>query len=199
MPMSNKCILAIDLETTGLDPEYHEITEIGAVLLNNKLEEIGTIDTRCYIQYPDRALSFNKEGTVFNALQYAGLKLSDVTGNAATILRRAAHILSFLYSRLPSQPTVYLLGQQVKFDEAFLRVAFKKENYEQFWPFDRHVIATDALYFSYYLNKYKEIPPSVSLKNICKHFNVENKQAHSALSDCRATIEVFKKLQEEWK
>ena len=34
----------------------------------------------------------------------------------------------------------------------------------------------------------------VSLKFLCEHFGVENKKAHTALSDARATFEIFVKL-----
>ena len=33
-----------------------------------------------------------------------------------------------------------------------------------------------------------------SLREMCKHFGIENKNPHSALSDARATFELYKKL-----
>ena len=33
-----------------------------------------------------------------------------------------------------------------------------------------------------------------SLRDLCKHFDIKNERPHSALSDARATYELYKKL-----
>lgn len=63
-----KCICAIDLETTGLDPREHRIVEFGAV--NFSLED-GVIDTVSVLVNPGRSIPFP-------AIKVHGIKLGMV-------------------------------------------------------------------------------------------------------------------------
>ena len=54
--MRNRNIAIVDLETTGLDEQLHEIIEVGMVVVNQKtLEIIDTLDMKVRPTHPETA------------------------------------------------------------------------------------------------------------------------------------------------
>jgi DNA polymerase III epsilon subunit-like protein len=81
-------------------------------------------------------------------------------------------------------------AQNVSFDSEFLDSAFlkiKSKNTMHYHKLDTISIAWAKLH-----NK-PEIT-HFSLRELCKHFDIKNENAHHALSDAHATFELYKKL-----
>jgi DNA polymerase-3 subunit alpha (Gram-positive type) len=83
----------------------------------------------------------------------------------------------------------------VIFDYGFVEAAFKKSGVRNLMHY--HKLDTISIAFA----KLYDVPEveKFSLRFLCEYFKIENKNAHTALSDARATFEVYKKLFEEKK
>jgi DNA polymerase III epsilon subunit-like protein len=192
-----KYLLGIDLETTGLNPNYNEITEIAVILLNEKLNIIDKFHSYINIDYPERGYEnvINlKDGRKVDVYHYTHIdveklktfpKLPDVMES----------FLSFIKDKTKNaqKQDICLFGQNVKFDENFLRIAIKEKT-NNIWPFDYHVISLDSIYTIYYYKKYNKLPTSICLKDMCKEFNVVNLRTHSATEDVTTSVAILQCL-----
>lgn len=181
-------LLAIDLETTGLRPGYHEITQIGALMLDKGLNELGSFETLVRIEHPGRGLENS-----FNVFEYTGLKLEDIQKGLP--LRDALRSLeTFARSRIGGTDLkqVIMFGQNPAFDQGFLEEGFERQGWK--WPFDFHMVALESMFIHHHLLRTGELPADIGLKDICKAAGVENRQKHNAMSDIRATVDALHKL-----
>ena len=178
-------LLAIDLETTGLRPGYHEITQIAAIMLDNGLVELATFETLVRIEHPERGL----EGG-FDVFAHTGLRLEDIQNGLP--LREALRALeTFVRAAIGGTDLkqVVMFGQNPMFDKGFLDAAFEQQGWG--WPFDFHVLALESMFAHHHLLRTGELPGGIGLNNICKASNVENVRKHNAASDIRATVDAL--------
>jgi DNA polymerase III epsilon subunit-like protein/uncharacterized protein YeaO (DUF488 family) len=181
-------LMAVDLETTGLKPGYHEITQMAAIMLDKGLRELGAFETLVRIEHPERGT----EGG-FNVFEYTGLKLEDIQkGLPARDALRALE--TFARSKIGGTDLkqVIMFGQNPTFDKGFLEAAFEQQGWK--WPFDFHVFALESMFAHHHLLRTGELPADIGLKDICKVAGVENRQKHNAMSDIRATVDALHKL-----
>lgn len=188
-------ILALDLETTGFDPTYNEIIQIGAILLDNKLNELGRFETLVKPEYPERG--YRKE---FNVYKYTGIseeQLQTADRPRRALMRLENFIIATSSMQTPKQLNqIVLLGQNTGFDHAFLNTAYRKFfGYEEA-PFNHHCIAVDSAYFFFRMinNQPLTSPKELSLKEATKCLGVPLKKAHNAMQDVEATVEILRKL-----
>jgi DNA polymerase III epsilon subunit-like protein len=164
----------IDIETTGLNVLEHEIIQIGCVVTDpefNILEEFEIKIKPEQIEKADKvALRINKYDPadwVFAYTLAEGMKI---------------------FSK--KVKNCIMLSHNIVFDFSFLEAAFLKTKIEN----SMHFHKLDTISFAWAkLHKKKEIN-HFSLRELCLYFNIENKNAHTALSDARATYELYKKL-----
>lgn len=83
-----------------------------------------------------------------------------------------------------------LVAQNVAFDWAFLNKAFETTGAEDKLFYAK--MDTISMAFAK-LHRKKDID-KFHLKSLCEYFGIENNKAHTALSDARATFEVFQQL-----
>ena len=182
--MKERAMAFIDLETTGLDPEKHEIIEIGLVLAEQSVTPDGKISLKVVDEFEVKV----KPEHIENA-DPVGLKIchySEEEWVSAVPLKEALKILS------DKAAGAIMVGHNVAFDFAFLENSFSRagiENKMHYHKLDTISIAFAKLYGHRDVEK-------LSLRALCEYLGVENKKSHSALSDIRATFEVFKKLME---
>src|SRR3989344_649373 len=85
-----------------------------------------------------------------------------------------------------------MVGHNVAFDSLFLETAFAKlgvANTMHYHKLDTVSIAWAKLHRAPDVEHF-------SLRELCLRFGIENPKAHTALSDARATFELYKKLME---
>jgi len=174
----------IDLETTGLDSERHEIIEIGIILAKQISQEgkgplVEVIEEFELKVIPDRIEDADPQ-----ALRINGYRPEKWT--EAMSLGKAIKIV------VEKTEDAVMVGQNVTFDWVFLKKAFTKTgviNKMHYHRIDLMSMAFASLYDVPEMQRF-------SLRELCVYFGVKNEKAHTALSDIRATYEVYKKLLE---
>jgi DNA polymerase-3 subunit epsilon len=175
-PMKKRPLLFLDLETTGLNPGTHEITEIGAVLVSQPDFEV--IKT-----YEAKVLPTHLETASPEGLQIGHF-------NAATWEKEGRPLRQALEELSEIGHGAVLAGFNVTFDWAFLQIAFNQESLDD--PFYYHRI--DVMSSAFTMLYGRAEMSKFSLNECCRFFTVVNRKAHTALADAEATYEVFKGL-----
>lgn len=185
-----KHLIAVDLETTGLDPNYNEIIEIGAIILDEDLVEMDRFHRMVRPLYPQRAI--NKGFNAFARSHIDPLNL-ELHPFIHTIITEFNQWL-LKHNNLIESAHLSLLGQNIKFDYSFLQAAYEAANI--YFPFDYHAISIESIYVALYTAKHNCLPDKISLINICEELQIEfdSNQHHGALYDIEKTIEAFKDM-----
>ena len=166
--MTNSYI-CIDLETTGLNPKTDKIIEIGIV----KVENNSIVREWETLVNPDRKLE---------------PRIVELTGIRDEQLSSAPQIEDVLPILLEIADDFVLLGHSVLFDYSFV----KKAAVNQRMTFEKQGIDTLKI-----ARKYLADLESRSLPCLCIHYGIDH-SAHRALHDARATVELYKKLAEQF-
>lgn len=158
--------VAVDLETTGLNPKQDKIIEIGAVrVLDGEIEE-----TRTYMVDPRRELEERITGLT-------GIKDQDLAG-APGIETVIGPVLEFC-SDLP------LLGHQIIFDYSFL----KRAAVNQGMSFEKDGIDTLKLCRRFMPEEEKK-----NLSLACRYFGIVHGREHRAFEDALAAHLLYQEL-----
>lgn len=157
--------ICLDLETTGLNPKRDRIIEIGAV----KVREGNIVDTFQQLIDPKQQLEERVE-------ILTGISTKELEGKPA-IQEVLPELLSFLGEDV-------LLGHRILFDYSFLKRAFTNEKI----VFERKGIDTLKL-----ARQFVTDCQSKKLESLCQHYGIRH-QAHRALGDALATVELYQKL-----
>jgi len=185
-------LCAIDIETTGRMPGYHEILQIAVLPLDSKiepLEEVLPFYMQIAPEHPERA---EKE-----AININHLNVSEIARNSLDPWR-VADLFDEWFQKLhlPLKKRLVPLAHNWVFEAGFLKAWLGLESFGQFFhihPRDTMqmaIIANDRAYFRGDKMPYN----SVSLTALCKYLNIENYQAHDALSDAIACAKVYQAL-----
>lgn len=185
-----KYLLALDLETTGLDHNYNEIIQIGAILLDKHLNQLGNFESFVCPVHPERGIE--KRGKEeFNVYKYIGIESEDLK-SAPPLHIVIEKFLKFLRSKIKSKNLkhITIFGQNPKFDYLFLKEAFLKCAVE--FPFNYHVIGLDSIYAFYGLIADNQLPSNIGLHRMCEKFGITNPKEHDAMADITVTISLLR-------
>lgn len=162
--------VVVDIETTGLSPEYDEIIEISAI----KIKDNSIID---------RFTSLVK--TKYEISEF----IEKLTGVTNEMLKKAPTLECVIPIFKDFISNSILLGYNVNFNINFLYDALVKEsgiellnNYIDVLRLARIVLKDSNL-------------PNCRLKTIALHFNLDVNNMHRGEKDCELTFEVFKNIQ----
>ncbi|MFA5024285.1 MAG: 3'-5' exonuclease [Patescibacteria group bacterium] len=180
MKLSEFNLAVSDLETTGLSETEHEIIEIATIIYNPRqdkvLEEWETKINPIHIETASpKALQLNgyvnNPGLYTNNLNSALIKFNSLVRGSM------------------------VLGMNVDFDLKFLYKNMADLNIKP--SFDRHR-KIELMSMAWFAVKDTDIP-GMSLADLCNHFGISNVGAHSAMIDCRRTLELYKALMEYYR
>lgn len=163
--------IALDIEATGISPNKSRIIEIGAIKVvdGNKVDTFSSLINPC--------IPISEE-------------ITELTGITEEMVRRAPHAKEVLKEFLDFVENYPWLGHSINSDYGYIKAALYQND-----MLDKRFVkyGYDTLAIA------KKLLPdlsSKSLKNLCKYYNIINKNEHRALSDVNATIELFYRLQD---
>lgn len=160
--------VVIDVETSGLHPEEHEIIELGAILV----KEHDITEQFSVLVNPQTAIT---------------QKIEELTGISNAMLQKDGVEISIAMQQfitfLSDFPAV---SHNVDFDYSFLRKACANCNLPLL---NNRSIDTLALS----RRKVKQVT-NFKLSTLATHFAIESTQKHRSLADCEITYQLFEKL-----
>ncbi|MEA1929409.1 MAG: 3'-5' exonuclease [Patescibacteria group bacterium] len=174
----------IDLETTGLDPEKHEIIEVGGLIVkqiprSGKGPRVEVIDEFEFKVKPEHIETAEPEALRVNGYNDADwLFASDLE----QVMRAVGE----------KTTGANMVAQNVLFDWGFLEKAFKKTGVENKMHHHRMDVITIA--FTKLYND--ELVQRFYLGALADYYGLKNEKAHTALADIKVTFEIYKKLLE---
>jgi len=167
----------LDCEFGGLDPELHDITEIGIIVTDDQLVELGEAQWRVKAR-PERITDEAAKMFGYDAALWA------VAPGVRQVLTEVAEML-------PKDKTVVPAGQNVRMDVMFLERAYK--SCEIAYPFDYHVLDLATLFQTWSLVSGRKLS-GLSLRVAATTAGLLEKDgvAHRALEDARLTLECYR-------
>jgi len=187
-------LILIDLETTGLDPNLHEIVDTCAIILSRKLEHIAKFHALSYPDYPRRASP--------KALEINGYTKEEWSIKGAITQKELAHTFSdFIYNTLGSKSdNVRLIpvGHRIRFDTGFIGKLMENHGLEI--PMDTRrfidtLVLEDCIRVAKSIaeDKCSRSSPK-SFERLAATYNVSmGNECHTAEGDVAATLKVLRK------
>ena len=119
----------IDVETTGLDPNYHELIDIGAIYTSLDGEVLGEFFVRVYPQYPERAGEVARAINGFDEVRWQSLE--------ALSPAQAAKSFREFHQALARDKRFILTAYNAPFDRAFIDAFLKRQglSYSDFYTY----------------------------------------------------------------
>lgn len=176
-------ILYFDVETTGLDSEENDVFQLaGAIEINGRIQEEFNFDIR----------PFNLANVSPEALQVTQKTFSELESypNSVLIHDEFVRLLSKYVDKFDKADKFYPAGYNVQFDIDFLRSFFFKcgDRYYGSWFNYRWLDPYPVLHILESLGYLKL--DNYKLETVCDYLGIDI-DAHDAMSDIRATINVF--------
>lgn len=165
-----KDYIALDVETTGLDPAKDRLLEIGAVkVLNGTVCETYStlIDTKIPVPF----------------------RIQQLTGITDEMRKTGKDPGEAMKEFLNFRGEFPVLGHNIPFDFGFLKQTAVQEGYS----FEAEGLDTLKI-----ARKLLPEVPSRTLTALCAHYRIHSGDAHRALSDALAAHELLKRLWEEF-
>lgn len=160
--------IALDLETTGLNPKQDKIIEIGAVRVENG-QETGRFHT---MLNPHRELDE---------------RTTELTGITGDMLKDAPDIVDILEQFLAFCGELPLLGHRIIFDYSFV----KRAAVNQGLTFEKNGIDTLTI-----CRRFMPVKESKRLGAACAFYGLTQESAHRALGDALDAHRLYRKLVE---
>jgi DNA polymerase III epsilon subunit-like protein len=183
---------AVDVETSGLEPGWHEILQIAIQPLDSQIEPLEGVQPfymNIKPEYPERA---SKKAMSVNKLDLDWLLVH------APDQWKVAELLDEWWERLdlPINRTLMPLAHNWQYEAGFLKAWLGIEQTHQFFhPYARDTMET-AIYLNdrAYMRGETILFDRLRLRDVCKHYGVTNEHEHDALGDVRATAAVYKHM-----
>lgn len=162
-------MIVLDIETTGINPQYNKITEIGAI----KVENNKVIDKFNQLVNPEITIPKN---------------IIDITGITNEMVANKPSIEKVLPEFIKFCDNNVIVGHNIRFDYSFIKMNAIRMNL----TYERKGI--DTLKIARIL---LGDLPSKKLGCLCSHYNIDYLNGHRAFNDAYATFELFNRLKED--
>lgn len=190
--LDGNLLAAVDLETTGTQPGFHEIIQIAIVPLNSDLRPatgVRPFYTHVRPLHPEREEP--------SATQKHKIKMSELCLHSPDP-DRVADLLVEWFERLelPFKKKLVPLAHNWAFESSFLKAWLGVPMVDDMF----HSHARDGMAYAVMLNDKAafrgEVPvfDRVGLGPLCNKLGIVNTNPHDALADCLAEAEVYRAL-----
>ena len=171
-----KPLIFIDLETTGVDMEKHEITEIACLVVDPKTLKIKK-------RFERKIMPEN--------LELADPEALKLTEFSKKVWQKEAKPLEKVIKDLNKlAPGGMFIGWNTSFDRPFLEKVIREKKMEL--NYDYHWLDVSSLVYEEFFSDKK--PKKLKLTAACKVLGVPRGKAHTAMADVKATLEVYRHL-----
>ena len=168
LPIESLSYVALDCETSGLNPEEDDVIELGAILVENGVETA-------------------RVSTLVRSERELPKEVAEITHIDEGELRRAAPFADALEALLPLLARAdFVLAYNAPFDRAFLNRACARGGLSL-----PKLPWIDVLVLVRQLDRYQR---GKNLADVARRWEVEASEAHRALPDAKTTARLFKKL-----
>lgn len=171
----------IDTETTGLDPDRHELIEIGGlIVVAGNPSDISTYRVVEEFEYKIKPLR----------IQDANLRSLKVNKYDPSNWVDARTLPEVMHDLALKTKDAVMVAHNVAFDSAFLEKAFHTTGIANTMHYHR----LDTVSMAYALLRAHGEVDRLSLHSLCEHFEIHQETEHKALADARSMFELYKKL-----
>lgn len=192
MKLSERPLAFVDVETTGLDPNRHEVIEVAVAFDDDVFRRVGAPwAMQLRREEPDVAVWHTRirperiEDAEPKALEVNGYR-ADLWADAPTAEEVVTTLVALL-TREGADPVI--VGHNVSFDRDFLNATLRRAGSKA--RVSHHAVDTVALC-------YEHLVPcglgSLSLDNVRRFLNIPTFGAHAALKDAVDAREVYRRL-----
>lgn len=189
--LSTSCI--VDVETGGVKPE-HPTIQIAAVIFDDATREIVD-EIEVKLKFDEnacdpKALKMNH----YNADVWHDEAVGLLTARAVLHKFFVKHRSYELISKKTGDPykIVRLIAHNASFDIARLRALWGDDFMPFCWWFPLDTLQLALWHFS--TMKTSSRPENFQLGTLCDFFGIDTSDAHDALTDCRLTLALLKRL-----
>ncbi len=180
--MKESILAFLDTETTGLNPEKHEVIQVGVVLAR-QIQRVGKGPSIEIIEEIDMKIKPSRiEDAEDEALRINGY--NEAEWMFAPDLKPAMEVLA---KKLEG---AIMVAHNIAFDAPFMDKCFERAGVEN--TMKRYKLDTISIAFARFYNRDNDI--KYSLGYLCDLFGIKNENAHTALADARALYQVYKKM-----
>jgi len=190
--LTGSLLAAIDFETTGRRPGYHEIIQIAIVPLDQELQpqpDVPNFYLNIRPAHPERC----EKG----AFYVHGIDLSMLMLHAPS-QERSIDLLCdwFNHLDLPQNRVIVPLAHNWAFESSFLKGWLGPSLVDQLF----HSHGRDSMGLAAAINDRAffqgegPVFPKLSLTALCAQLGIPYENAHDALADCQATAELYRRL-----
>ncbi|MDH5306048.1 MAG: 3'-5' exonuclease [Myxococcales bacterium] len=166
----------LDCEFGGLDPELHDITEIGVRVTESRLAEMASAEW--------------KVAARAERISDAAAAISGYDPEAWRDAKSLRQVLTELSALMPAGKTVVPAGQNVRMDVLFLERGYKSCGIP--YPFDYHVIDLATLFYAWSLVAGEPVA-ALSLRQAALTAGlIDGPIPHRALADARLALDAFR-------
>ncbi len=190
-------LVAVDIETGGLDPSYHEILQIAILPLDSNIQirrDVMPFYIEMAPEHPQRVEdeALKKNGLDMIRITYRGHN----PDKAKDMLEDWVDKLGLPYTNYGNRKRLMPLAQNWQFDSAFIKSWLGIDMFGSIFDSRGRDTQTAAAYLNDRAAMRGDVVPfsKINLAWLCNKLNVENNRAHDALQDCIATAEVYRRL-----
>lgn len=176
--MKGKRLAFIDIETTGTNPEKHEIIELACVLVDE--------DDKGGYKIIDE-FEMKIKPTHLETAEQDALRINGYNDGDWLFAYNLAEAMGHLAKKCDG---TVMVAQNISFDYSFIVKAFHAAGIAD--PF--FYAKLDTIPMAYLKHRDNPRLTTYTLRSLCDFYGIKNTQAHTALADTRATFEVFKML-----
>lgn len=190
--LNGHLLCAIDVETTGLIPAYHDIFQFAVLPLDSQIKPL-----KAYLPLNLRFQPKREENIDPAAMRAHGIDRDTIMSYPIDAWRAADLFVEwFERLKLPVGKKIAPLAHNWPFDRSFIYEWLGPATFELLFHF-HHRDSMEAVLFMNDRADFQSEPipyPRASLGSVAERLGVVNEHAHDALADCVATAEVYRRL-----